>query len=130
MTSAAGAQSRSPRQFTVVGTRPLRHDGLDKVTGHARYGADVHMPGLLHGKVLRSPHAHARIRAIDTSKAEALPGVQAVATARDFPIIEDRVIHLAEVQGNARMMAENILAHDKALSKSHAVAYVSATSHP
>jgi len=128
MTSAAGAQSRSPRQFTVVGTRPLRHDGLDKVTGHARYGADVHMPGLLHGKVLRSPHAHARIRAIDTRHAEALPGVQAVATARDFPIIEDRVIDLAEVQGNARMMAENILAHDKALYKGHAVAAVAATS--
>src|SRR2546430_1742424 len=128
MTSAAGEKSPSPGKFTVVGTRPLRHDGLDKVTGHARYGADVHLPGLLHGKVLRSPHAHARIRAIDTSKAEALPGVQAVATARDFPIIEDRVIDLAEVQGNARLMAENILAHDKALYKGHAVAAVAATS--
>src|SRR5712691_12195583 len=129
MNSAAGAQSRSPRQVTVVGTRPLRHDGLDKVTGHARYGADVHMPGLLHGKVLRSPHAHARIRSIDTSKAEGLPGVQAVATARDFPITEDRVIDFAEVQGNTRMMAENILAHAKALYKGHAVAAVAATSH-
>src|SRR5438552_794626 len=128
MTIAAGEQSPSPGQFTVVGTRPLRHDGLDKVTGHARYGADVHLPGLLHGKVLRSPHAHARIRTIDTSKAAALPGVQAVATARDFPIIEDRVIDLAEVQGNARIMAENILAHDKALYKGHAVAAVAATS--
>src|SRR5262249_3831537 len=95
MTTAAGAKSPGPGTFTVVGTRPLRHDGLDKVTGHARYGADVHMPGLLHGKVLRSPHAHARIRSIDTSKAEALPGVRAVATARDFPIIEDRLIDLA-----------------------------------
>src|SRR2546430_11982001 len=128
MTSAAGEKSPSPGKFTVVGTRPLRHDGLDKVTGHARYGADVHMPGLLHGKVLRSPHAHARIRSIDTSKAEALPGVQAVATARDFPITEDRVIDFAEVQGNARMMAENILAHAKALYKGHAVAAVAATS--
>jgi len=80
-----------------VGTRPIRHDGLDKVTGHARYGADIHLPGLLYGKVLRSPHAHARIRAIDTRKAEALPGVKAVATAKDFPIIADRVIDLAEV---------------------------------
>jgi xanthine dehydrogenase molybdenum-binding subunit len=110
MTIAAGEKSPSPGPFTVVGTRPLRHDGLDKVTGHARYGADVHMPGLLHGKVLRSPHAHARIRSIDTSQAEGLPGVQAVATARDFPITDDRVIDFAEVQGNTRMMAENILA--------------------
>src|SRR5438445_2613558 len=121
-------QSLSQGQFTVVGTRPLRHDGLDKVTGHARYGADVHLPGLLHGKVLRSPHAHARIRAIDTTQAEARPGVKAVATARDFPIIEDRVIDLAEVQGNVRLMAENILAHAKALYTGHAVAAVAATS--
>src|SRR3989454_9671486 len=128
MTIAAGEKSPSPGQFTVVGTRPIRRDGLDKVRGHAKYGADVHMPGLLHGKVLRSPHAHARIRSIDTSQAEALPGVKAVATARDFPIIEDRVIDLAEVQGNARMMAENILAHAKTLYKGHAVAAVAATS--
>jgi CO/xanthine dehydrogenase Mo-binding subunit len=128
MTTAASEQSPSPGPFTVVGTRPIRHDGLDKVTGHARYGADVHLPGLLHGKVLRSPHAHARIRAIDTRPAEALPGVKAVATARDFPIIADRVIDLAEVQGNARLMAENILAHAKALYTGHAVAAVAATS--
>src|SRR5919204_2104014 len=128
MTISADAQRRSPGPFTVVGTRPLRHDGLDKVTGHAKYGADIQMPGMLHAKILRSPHAHARIRSIDTSKAEALPGVQAVATARDFPIIADRVIDLAEVQGNARMMAENILAHAKALYTGHAVAAVAATS--
>src|SRR5882724_6044563 len=128
MTSAAGEKSPSPGKFNVVGTRPLRHDGVDKVTGHARYGADVHLPGLLHGKVLRSPHAHARIRSIDTSQAEGLPGVQAVATARDFPLTEDRVIDFAEVQGNTRLMAENILAHDKVLYKGHAVAAVAATS--
>jgi xanthine dehydrogenase molybdenum-binding subunit len=128
MTLAASEKSPSLGPFTVVGTRPLRHDGVDKVTGHARYGADVHLPGLLHGKVLRSPHAHARIRAIDTSHAEALPGVQAVATARDFPLTEDRVIDFAEVQGNTRMMAENILAHAKVLYKGHAVAAVAATS--
>src|SRR5438105_1765439 len=128
MTIAAGEQSSSPGTFTVVGTRPLRHDGVDKVTGHARYGADVRLPGLLHGKVLRSPHAHARIRSIDTSQAEGLPGVQAVATARDFPLTEDRVIDFAEVQGNTRMMAENILAHAKVLYTGHAVAAVAATS--
>src|SRR6266568_7729937 len=117
-----------PGPYRVLGTRPIRHDGWDKVTGAARYGADIQLPGMLHGMILRSPHAHARIRAIDTRHAEALPGVKAVATARDFPIIEDRVIDLAEVQGNARMMAENILAHDKALYKGHAVAAVAATS--
>ena len=87
MTTTAQREHDRPGTYRVLGTRPIRHDGLDKVTGHARYGADVHMPGLLHGKVLRSPHAHARIRSIDTSKAEALPGVQAVATARDFAVI-------------------------------------------
>src|SRR5438445_10845354 len=127
MTTTAQREHDRPGTYRVLGTRPIRHDGLDKVTGHARYGADVHMPGLLHGKVLRSPHAHARIRSIDTSQAEALPGVQAVATARDFPIIEDRFIDLAEVQGNARLMAENILAHAKALSKGHAGAAEAAT---
>ena len=61
-----------------VGTRPERMDAKDKVTGHALYGTDINLPGLLHGRVLRSPHAHARIVSIDTSKAEALPGVFAV----------------------------------------------------
>ena len=58
-------------QYKVVGTRPKRRDAVDKVTGRALFGADMHLPGLLHGKVLRSPHAHARILSIDTSKAEA-----------------------------------------------------------
>ena len=71
--------------FKSVGTRPVRPDGVDKVTGRARYGADYNMPGQLVGRVLRSPHAHARIRQIDTSKAEALPGVKAVITAADLP---------------------------------------------
>jgi len=118
----------SETKYKVIGTRPIRHDGVDKVTGRAKYGADVELPGLLHAKTLRSPYAHARILSIDTSKAEALPGVRAVATAKDFPIIEDRVIDFVEVQGNARMMAENILAHDKVLYKGHAVAAVAATS--
>ena len=71
--------------YRVLGTRPVRHDGVDKVTGRANYGADFHLPGMLHGKVLRSPHAHARIRSIDTSAAEALDGVFAVVTGDDFP---------------------------------------------
>src|SRR5262244_2050150 len=113
--------------YHVLGTRPTRHDALEKVTGAARYGADVHLPGMLHGKILRSPHAHARIHAIDTSKAAALPGVRAVATAQDFPIVEDRLIDFAELQGNARMIAANVLALEKALYKGHAVAAVAAT---
>ncbi len=49
------------KDLKVVGTRPLRPDGVDKVTGRARYGADYNLPGQLFGKVARSPHAHARI---------------------------------------------------------------------
>src|SRR5438094_88711 len=79
-------------------------------------------------RICGSGPSHGCNRAIDTRHAEALPGVKAVATARDFPIIADRVIDLAEVQGNARLMAENILAHAKALYTGHAVATVAATS--
>ena len=82
---------------------------------------------MLRGKILRSRHAHAYIRSIDTSKAEALPGVAAVATSKDFPIISDQVIDLAETQGNVRLMAEHVMAHEKALYKGHAVAAVAAT---
>src|SRR5262249_59293815 len=72
-------------KYNVIGTRPVRPDGGDKVTGRAVYGADVVLPRMAHGKILRSPHAHARIRHIDTSRAEKLPGVLAVMTARDLP---------------------------------------------
>ena len=71
----------SEGKFKVIGTRPVRHDGVDKVTGRAVYGGDVRLPGLLYGKVLRSPHPHARILSIDTSMAMQLPGVRAVVTA-------------------------------------------------
>ena len=72
------------RIFHAVGTRPIRPDGIDKVTGKAQFGADFYAPGMLHGAVLRSPHAHAKILKIDTSKAEALPQVKAVITRADF----------------------------------------------
>jgi len=129
MAMATTVQQASEHRGTyhVLGTRPTRHDALDKVTGAARYGADFQLPGMLHGKILRSPHAHARIHSIDTSKAAALPGVRAVATAQDFPIVEDRLIDFAELQGNARMIAANVLALEKALYKGHAVAAVAAT---
>ena len=72
-------------EYAVIGTRPIRHDGLDKVTGRAVYGADIHLAGLVYGAVLRSPYPHARIVSIDTSKAEAAPGVLAVMTGADVP---------------------------------------------
>ena len=121
-------EQRPSSDYKVVGTRPIRHDGIDKVTGAAKYGADIQLAGMLHGKVLRSPYAHARIRNIDSSRAEALPGVMAVITSRDFPIIQDQIIDLAETQGNVRLMAEHVMAHEKALYQGHAVAAVAATS--
>ena len=119
---------RPASDYKVVGTRPIRHDGIDKVTGAAKYGADIQLAGMIHGKVLRSPHAHARIRAINAARAEALPGVLAVITAKDFPIIQDQIIDLAETQGNVRLMAEHVMAHQKALYQGHAVAAVAAVS--
>jgi CO/xanthine dehydrogenase Mo-binding subunit len=75
------------RVFKVIGTRPVRPDGVDKVTGRACFGADVMLPDALHGLVLRSPFAHARILRIDTGRAVALPGVMAIITAADLPDI-------------------------------------------
>tara|TARA_B100000809_G_scaffold209080_1_gene211939 strand:- start:120 stop:2375 length:2256 start_codon:yes stop_codon:yes gene_type:complete len=117
------------KEYKVIGTRPIRHDGVDKVTGRALYGADFTMVGLLHGKVLRSPHAHACIKSIDTSKAEAHAGVKAVVTADDMPETDGGSIVLGE--GGAtdiKFLQDNILASDKALYKGHAVAAVAATS--
>jgi CO/xanthine dehydrogenase Mo-binding subunit len=113
--------------YKVVGTRPIRHDGADKVTGQAKYGADIILPGLLHGKILRSPHAHARIKSIDTSKAEAAPGVHAVVTSADWEQPTGKVEDLAEGSiHNLRFMSNNILAYGKVLYKGHAVAAVAA----
>jgi CO/xanthine dehydrogenase Mo-binding subunit len=107
------------RSFTSVGTRPIRPDGVDKVTGRARYGADFNMAGQLVGRVLRSPHAHAKILKIDTSKAEKLAGVKAVITAADLPDLTD---------GDAAMydILDNCMARRKALYDGHAVAAVAA----
>ena len=114
--------------FKYVGTRPIRHDGLDKVTGRANYGADFALPGMLHGYVVRSPHAHARIVSIDTSAAEAMPGVKAVVTGTDIPKTT-AMLMLGEEGGlDLGDMGDNLLAHDKALYEGHAVAAVAATS--
>ena len=106
-------------KFKYIGTRPNRPDGLDKVTGRAKYGADFNAPNMLHAAVLRSPHAHARIVKIDTSKAEALSGVKAFVTRADFP---------TGLKGEDFYLQENTIAGDRALYDGHAVAAVAATS--
>ncbi len=116
------------KQYEVIGTRPIRPDGTDKVTGRALYGADIRLPGMLYGMVLRSPHAHARILSIDTRKAEALPGVRAVVTAADLPDLESKISELGEGTINLRYQSNNVLARDKVLYFGHAVAAVAATS--
>ncbi|NKB70629.1 MAG: molybdopterin-dependent oxidoreductase [Candidatus Latescibacteria bacterium] len=118
----------SDGKYKVIGTRPVRHDGLDKVTGRAIYGGDVLLPDLLYGKVLRSPHAHARIVSIDTSKVFSLDGVRAVATAEDLVETVDKLSDIGETLVNIREVAQNSLATGKVLYKGHAVAAVAATS--
>ncbi|MEZ5798842.1 MAG: xanthine dehydrogenase family protein molybdopterin-binding subunit [Paracoccaceae bacterium] len=107
------------QEFRLIGTRPDRPDGLDKVTGRARYGADISAPGMLHAAVVRSPHAHARIVRIDATKALALPGVKAVVTRADLP---------TGLTGEDLNLQDNTLAGDVALYDGHAVAAVAATS--
>lgn len=116
------------RKYKVIGTRPVRHDGVDKVTGRAQYGADIRPTGMLYGVILRSPHAHAKIKSIDTSAAEKLPGVRAVVTGKDFPDQVGRIVELGEGAVNMRHLSANVMAHDKALYKGHAVAAVAADS--
>ena len=114
-------------EFDVVGTRPVRHDGPDKVMGRARYAADIHLPGTLVGKVLRSPHGHARIKGIDASKALALEGVKAVVTADDFPDVSAAVSDQSEGSTvNYGFYSRNTIAREKALYKGHAIAAVAA----
>ncbi|MBM3944455.1 MAG: xanthine dehydrogenase family protein molybdopterin-binding subunit [SAR202 cluster bacterium] len=114
-------------KYDVIGTRPIRHDGADKVTGRAKYGADVQLNGLLHGKILRSPHAHARIKSIDTSKAEKLPGVMAVVTAKDMPKAKPGdMADFGLGPQPMKYLRDNAIASDKALYEGHAIAAVAA----
>ncbi|MFM5931435.1 MAG: xanthine dehydrogenase family protein molybdopterin-binding subunit [Novosphingobium sp.] len=117
----------NPRKFRVVGTRPVRPDGVDKVTGKAVYGPDFAAAGMLHGAILRSPHPHARIRSIDTSKAAALAGVKAVVTSADFPGQESKVVAAGESSSNLQHIAATCMAQGKVLYVGHAVAAVAAT---
>ncbi len=110
-----------------IGQRTIRPDGADKVTGRACYSADLSMPGMIWAKVLRSPHAHAVIRGINTAKAEALPGVKAVVTAADmveFPLDKSVMLGIQDM----RWMSRNMLAREKALFHGHPIAAVAAIS--
>ena len=122
------AASTTTDNFKVIGTRPIRHDGVDKVTGRAKYGADYAFPGMLHGKVLRSPHAHANIKSINIDKALKLPGVKAIVTGKDLPKAENKLEQAGEMVINPMYLSMNILAHDKVLYDGHAIAAVAATS--
>ena len=114
------------KNFKWIGTRPVRPDGVDKVTGRATYGADMNLPGQLTGRILRSPHAHAKILSIDTSRAEKLPGVKAVITSKDFPQMHNGVLP-GDEGVNFHHLSCNIMARDKVLYDGHAVAAVAAS---
>ena len=114
------------KEYKVIGTRPIRHDGYDKVTGRAQYGADIKLPGLVLGAVLRSPHAHAIIKNIDTSEAEKIPGVLAVMTSDDLPRLDDVQRASSEESGSEKHLSENVLAYKKVMYKGHAVAALAA----
>ncbi|MGC2523948.1 MAG: xanthine dehydrogenase family protein molybdopterin-binding subunit [Stellaceae bacterium] len=118
----------APSRYKWVGTRPVRPDGVPKVTGRAMYGADLAMAGALYGKIIRSPHAHARIRSIDASKALALPGVKAVVTAADFPDHKFEYVGPERVAQNFWHITRNIMAREKALYEGHPVAAIAAIS--
>src|SRR6202453_5158368 len=103
------------QNFRVIGTRPIRHDGVDKVTGRAKYGADYTFPGMLHGKVLRSPHAHANIKSINIDKALKLPGVKPSVTSRVCPKAKNNRDQAGEMVVTPMYLSMNILAHEKVL---------------
>lgn len=107
-------------QYKVVGTSPVKHDGYDKVTGRAKFAADAFAPGMLVGKVLRSPHPHAILKRIDTSRAEKAPGVKAVITRADFPE--------KKPGSGAGDMTRMVIAREKVYWEGHPVAAVAATS--
>jgi len=119
-------QVLSDVEYRVVGKRPIRPDGVDKVTGRAQYGADIYPAGLLHGKMLRSPHPHAKVVSIDTSQAEALPGVLAVVTAADFPLASLGKEGLGDGYQRLKFATDLIMASDKVLFKGHPLAAVAA----
>lgn len=109
----------NPRDFSIVGTSVARVDGADKVTGRAKYAGDLIVPGMIEGKFLRSPYAHARIRTIDTREAQALPGIVAVLTSKDFTDIGPYI-------GRGKNKDQPIIAVDRVIYAGQPVAAVAA----
>ena len=116
------------KKFRWVGTRPVRPDGIDKVTGRANYGADFVLPDMLWGRVLRSPHAHARVVSIDARKALELEGVHAVISAEDFPDLFSEKARGSGGHDESNDLAHNVMARGRVLYHGHPVAAVAATS--
>src|SRR5919205_2430115 len=116
------------KEFSVVGRKTPRVDAYERVTGQAQYTGDIQLPGMLYARVLRSPHPHARIVSIDTSRAEKLPGVKAVVTRADFADQPSEFIPAGEMMMNYKDLVRNVMAREKALYEGHAVAAVAATS--
>src|SRR5262245_35694209 len=116
------------RQFKYVGQNVKRVDGHEKVTGAAKFVGDIQVPGMLYGKILRSPFAHARIRTIDATAALALPGVVAVLTAADIgdlnpiyngrPVIAMNKVHYVG-EPVAAVAAEDLATANQALASIH-----------
>lgn len=119
-------ENNSKTEYAVIGTRPIRHDGYEKVTGRAMFGADVSVPGLVWGEVLRSPHTHARIIHIDTSKAEQAPGVFSVVTRADFPSLASIEKSHGSAAVGINRLSNNLLAKDRVLYRGHGIAAVAA----
>lgn len=122
------ANESSTTNYQWVGKRTVRPDGVDKVTGRARYGDDMSMPGMLYCKILRSPHAHAKILSIDTSKAMEMKGVKAVLTSKDIPDHPLSQPPYAPIINDMHDISRNVMAREKVLYDGHAVAAVAATS--
>ena len=112
--------------YKVVGTRPIRHDGYDKVTGRAIYGGDIKLPGLIWGVMVRSPHAHANVKSVDTSAAKAMDGVLAVLTGADMPEAPSKLVDLGEGNVNFKWASNKLMAGDKVLYRGHPVAAIAA----
>jgi CO/xanthine dehydrogenase Mo-binding subunit len=107
------------QDFSIIGTSVHRVDGIEKATGKAKYTGDLAIPGMIEGKFLRSPYAHARIRSIDTREAEASPGVVAVVTSKDFTDISPYI-------GRGKNKDQPIIAVDRVIFAGQPVAAVAA----
>src|SRR5262247_3956703 len=116
-----------PMPYRVIGTSPPRPDAWEKVRGRPIYAGDLALPGMLHGRIVRSPYASARIARIDTAAAAALPGVAAVLTHRDVPRNELRMElpgRMAEATAGAVRATQPVLASDRVRFQGEPVAAI------